>query len=322
MNDFMVQKRKRVHVAVAVIRGADGRVLVAKRPMGKHMAGYWEFPGGKVELGETVQAALARELLEEVGIMFTSSRPLIRISHNYPDKSVLLDTWEVSGIQGEPSGAEGQEIQWVFQDKLSSLEFPEANKPIIKAVQLPDSYMVTGRFESDSLLFSRVAQRLQEGIRLVQFRAPWLEDKAYLDLARRVSHIVCESGGTLLIKGEPELLSHSWCQGIHLRAAQLYQRDERWLEYRIEGQVLAASCHNERELELAAELGVDFVTISPVKPTHTHPEKEPLGVTVAEKLTDRAVLPTYWLGGLTEEDYDLALRSGAQGIAAIGCYWN
>ena len=95
---------KRVHVAAAVIRGADGRVLIAKRPQDKHQGGLWEFPGGKVEEGEAVERALARELEEELGIRVEAARPLIQVQHDYPDKQVLLDVWEVSSFTGEPHG--------------------------------------------------------------------------------------------------------------------------------------------------------------------------------------------------------------------------
>ena len=118
---------KRVHVAAAVIRGADGRVLIARRPDDKHQGGLWEFPGGKVEEGEVVQAALSRELEEELGIRVSAARPLIQVHHDYPDKHVLLDVWEVSAFTGEPHGAEGQPLAWVAPRDLGQYEFPEAN---------------------------------------------------------------------------------------------------------------------------------------------------------------------------------------------------
>jgi len=91
----------RIHVAAAVIRSTDGLVLIAKRPLDKHQGGLWEFPGGKVEKGEAVEVALARELLEELGIGVTAARPLIQVRHDYPDKHVLLDVWEVTAFSGE-----------------------------------------------------------------------------------------------------------------------------------------------------------------------------------------------------------------------------
>lgn len=311
---------KVVHVAVGVIKGKDGRILVAKRPENRHMGGLWEFPGGKVEKGETVAAALARELEEEVGVGFKHCQPLIQITHHYPDKSVLLETCLVSGLTGEASGCEGQAIKWVAPAELNTLTFPEANKPIITAVQLPDRYMITGRFSQPDELFEKVSYQLEQGMRLIQFRAPWLSEEEYLPLAEKLHAMVAKKGGILLIKGGESILEKPWCQGIHLRSSQLYQSSN-WSDYRRQGQLLAASCHNEEELELAIGHGVDVITLSPVKQTQSHPESNPLGVFEAQQLTRKSILPVYWLGGLGEADKAAAVASGAQGIAAIRTYW-
>jgi len=127
-------ERKRVHVAVGVVsNGADG-ILVSRRPDHVHQGGLWEFPGGKVEGGETVEQALRRELLEELAIDVQSCQPLIAIAHDYVDKSVYLDVWWVSRFEGEPHGREGQPWRWVAAQDLCTLEFPEANRPILDAI--------------------------------------------------------------------------------------------------------------------------------------------------------------------------------------------
>ncbi|MEA5671162.1 8-oxo-dGTP diphosphatase MutT, partial [Pseudomonas sp. MH2] len=128
---------KRIHVVAAVIRGVDGRILIARRADTQHQGGLWECPGGKVEQGEGVEAALARELHEELGIVVSASRPLIKVSHDYSDKQVLLDVREVSAFTGEPHGAEGQPLAWVAPRDLDQYAFPEANKPIVAATRLP-----------------------------------------------------------------------------------------------------------------------------------------------------------------------------------------
>ena len=124
-----------VHVAVGVIVDNRQHILIALRPEQIHQGGLWEFPGGKVEAGETVQQALTRELAEELGIITSHSRPLLDIRHDYGDKIVLLDVWWVEQFSGEPSGREGQPVQWVAVEDLSNYTFPEANQAIIKAVQ-------------------------------------------------------------------------------------------------------------------------------------------------------------------------------------------
>lgn len=312
-----------VHVAVAVICDNEGRILVAKRQDDKHMGGFWEFPGGKVEVGEDVKVALARELKEELNITANTFEPLIQIRHDYSDKTVFLDTWVVHNVEGTSIGNEGQAIQWVDPDALKHLTFLPANKPIVNAILLPKQYMVTGLFSSAAELLEKVGVQLEKGIRLLQFRAPWLQEKPYLHLARELHHL-CQSyyGARLLLKGEPELLQESWCDGIHLRSDQLRLLASEWARYRRDDQWLGASCHNQEQLDQASTAQVDFVTLSPVRPTNSHPGRLALGRELAEALTGSCPLPVYWLGGLGQSDEVLAVQSGAQGVAAIGAFWS
>lgn len=126
-----------LHVAAGVIVGPEGQILIAERAKHRHQGGLWEFPGGKVEPGETVQQALARELWEELNIHVGHARPLIQIRHRYPDKSVLLDVWRVESFTGEPHGREGQPLAWVCPEALVQYAFPAANVPIVTAARLP-----------------------------------------------------------------------------------------------------------------------------------------------------------------------------------------
>lgn len=123
-----------VHVAVGVIVNASQQILLTRRSQGAHQGGKWEFPGGKVEAGETVRAALERELLEELDIRPLHSEPLTIVHHDYGDKSVLLDVYLVSSFSGEPSAMEAQPMEWVSAAKLADYDFPDANQPIVDAV--------------------------------------------------------------------------------------------------------------------------------------------------------------------------------------------
>lgn len=125
---------RRIHVAVGVIVNRRDEILIALRPEHTHQGGLWEFPGGKVESGETVRQALQRELREELGLEVISVRDLVDIQHDYPDKSVHLDVWWVDQFRGEPQGREGQPICWVGAERLGEFAFPAANQPIIDAV--------------------------------------------------------------------------------------------------------------------------------------------------------------------------------------------
>ena len=308
----------RLHVAAGVIRGADGRVLIARRPLDKHQGGLWEFPGGKVEAGETAEVALARELAEELGIVVTASRPLIQVSHDYADKQVLLDVWEVFSFTGEPHGADGQPLAWVSPSDLSRYSFPAANSPIVTAARLPDRYLVTPDIRAGELL-SGLPAALAGGIRLVQLRAPSLAAHEYRALATDVLKL-CAGQAQVLLKGPLEWADDFPDAGWHLTAAQLRRlagcdrplAPARWL---------AASCHDATETDLATKLGTDFVVLSPVLATATHPDAQPLGWQRAAKLLSGLVQPAYLLGGLGPEHCAQASRAGAQGIAAIRALW-
>ncbi len=130
----MVLKSSPVHVAVGIVFDAVGRILVALRPDHKILGGFWEFPGGKVEPGETVDVALQRELLEEVGIEIHAPTPLTQCWHHYETYSVWLDVWQIHQFTGEAYGREGQSIAWVTLAQLRDLPFLSANHPILSLI--------------------------------------------------------------------------------------------------------------------------------------------------------------------------------------------
>lgn len=310
---------KRVHVAAAVIRANDGRILIARRADNQHQGGLWEFPGGKVEAGEAVEIALARELQEELGIVVTQARPLIKVRHDYPDKQVLLDVWEVNGFTGEPHGAEGQPLAWVSARELAQYEFPAANQPIVAAARLPGEYLITpGELEAPQLLRG-IQKAIAGGIKLVQLRAPNGYDPKYRDVAVDAVGL-CAGKAQLMLKGPLEWLGDFPSAGWHLTAEQLRKYapkgrpfpKERWL---------AASCHNAEELALAEQMGVDFVTLSPVQATQTHPEAVPLGWEQVSELIEGFNRPVYVLGGVGPADRERAWQFGAQGVAGIRAFW-
>ena len=310
---------KRVHVAAAVIRRADGCILLARRPEHLHQGGLWEFPGGKVEAGETVLAALDRELYEELGIRVGRARPLLKVSHDYPDKQVLLDVWEVTQFSGEPHGAEGQPLAWVSPRQFPEYDFPAANQPIIAAARLPDSYLITPDDLSHDEVLVGLREALARGIKLVQLRAPNMYSPAYRDLALDAQGL-CAGKAQLMLKGPLEWLGDFPAAGWHLTAEQLRKYAaagrpfprERWL---------AASCHGAEELQLAQQMGVDFVTLSPVQPTRSHPETAALGWDVAARLLEGFNQPVYLLGGVGPDQREQAWRAGAQGVAGIRAFW-
>ena len=122
-------------VVAAALHDRRGRVLIAQRPAGKHMAGRWEFPGGKVAAGESEAQALARELREELGVEVVASRPLMRLSHSYSEHEVELSMWIVERFGGEPRGLDGQRLKWVERARLLEEDILEADRPFIDALQ-------------------------------------------------------------------------------------------------------------------------------------------------------------------------------------------
>ncbi|MFC1748195.1 Nudix family hydrolase [Pseudomonadota bacterium] len=307
-----------VHVAAAVIVDSQGRILLAKRPEDKHQGGLWEFPGGKVESGEGVLKALGRELYEELGIAVNRARPLIRVQHQYSDKNVLLDVWQVSDFDGEAHGKEGQPIEWVNASDLNNFDFPEANWPIITAAQLPDCYLITPSPEDKAEFLARLDEALVGGIRLVQLRAKGMGDEAYKALAKEVVSYCHAHGAKLLLNGDPQWVTEMGADGVQLSSGRLRSLTERPLpdEYLVGG-----SCHSLEELEHARQLNVDFALLSPIKWTKSHPEMDGLGWEAMREMIDSFPFPVYALGGVSKDDLDDAYAAGAQGIAAIRSLW-
>lgn len=309
---------EQIKVVAAIIRN-NGRVLLAKRAKHKHQGGLWEFPGGKIEAGETPEQALKRELKEELAIEVTRLNPVFQTSHQYPEYGVHLDIWEVTAFDGEAEGAEGQEIAWVQPKHLLQYEFPDANKAIVTAARLSNRYLITPENLDRAEIVEGLRIALDEGIKLICLRAPNFFDPDYRDLAIDAVG-VCAGRADLLVKGPFEWLGDFPMAGWHVTSKQLRQLADkgrplpanRWL---------AASCHNAEELELAKQFGVDFVTLSPLAKTATHPEAEPLGWERAKQLIASYDRPVYVLGGLTGQDVPRAQQIGAQGIAAIRGLW-
>lgn len=133
-----------VHVAVGVVLNDAGEILLALRPIDSHQGGLWEFPGGKVEAGESLSLALARELREELGIAIGRTSPLLKVEHDYGDKLVLLDVHVVWDFAGQARGVEGQSLVWVAPAALAKYRFPAANAPIVEAITAQHQRLVPG----------------------------------------------------------------------------------------------------------------------------------------------------------------------------------
>ena len=227
--------------------------------------------------------------------------------------------WQVHEFAGEPFGREGQAVRWVPMNELVNYPFPAANLPILRAVMLPTEYLITGEEPDDERFASLLERALREdSIRLVQLRAKSLDDTAYVARAERALKLCREYGAKLLLNGEPTLLDQVDADGIHLTSARLMQLDRRPIA---ENKWLSASTHDQKQLSQAAVLGCDFVTLSPLRTTPSHPEVAPMGWHDFQQLVERAGMPVFALGGMTRFDANHARAVGAQGIASIRDFW-
>lgn len=305
-----------VHVVVGVVYDSIGRVLIARRGDHQHQGGLWEFPGGKVEPGESPLMALTRELKEEIGINVLAAKALTKIEFHYPDKSILLDVHSVRSFTGQAYGREGQPISWVAPERLRDYSFPAANALILNAVSLPSYMAITGESGTQDVFLSRVAEAAAKGARLIQIRlksippAGW---RTYLDGA-------CSLLPDHMFTVNSSIGSDYWARlpGLHLTSAHLQALRTRPVRPEI---LLGASCHDLKDVEQARRIGADYVTISPVLATTSHPSAKTLGWDGFAALAALAHCPAYALGGLTAADIELSRLNNGHGIAAIGAFW-
>lgn len=293
-----------VEVAAAVIERPDGSFLLAQRPPGKVYAGWWEFPGGKVEAGEPAADALARELHEELGIDVETAYPWITREHVYEHAHVRLNFFRVTRWRGEPHGRESQRFLWQRMDRLMAEPMLPANAPVLAALALPLEYAITDAEQRGcEAMLACIRKRLDEGLRLIQVRDKNLPQRHAF--AGAVARLATTFGAKVLVNGE-----------THLTSAQLMARTARPA-----ASLVAASCHSRAELEQAMRLELDFAVLGPVQPTASHPGAPTLGWEGFATIARGASIPVYAIGGLRRGDLPLARRHGAHGVAMISGAW-
>lgn len=306
---------RRLDVVAAIIRDSRHFLLLSKRPEHKHQGGLWEFPGGKVETGETLHNALARELHEELGIDAAESIPFMTIDHSYPDLTVRLHFREVTEWAGVPHGREQQPVEWFATEQLSSLSFPAANQPVVTALSLPDKWLVLPENHAKSWPQLHTLL-LEKGVQGVYLRGA--DAQQLPNLVRDCR----EAGLKTLVRNDFDLAKRVGADGVHLTADNalgLMQTGSAERDSYVG--FVSMACHNEDELMCAEALKADMVTLSPVKPTSTHPEVTPLGWQAFSALASGRPLSVYALGGMVDQDFVAAREHGARGIAGISAFW-
>ena len=315
-----MKKSAPVHVVAGVIADARGRILLARRTAGRDLAGLWEFPGGKVDPGETPEQALERELHEELGIRIQHSEPLIAVPQIYHDKRIVLDVRRIVGWSGSAVGRERQALAWAPPGKLATYAMPPADRPVVAVLRQPDHYLITPEPDPGRIgaFLAGLDRALAAGVCRLQLRSRDLPPKDLRDLAEAILQRCRAAGAELLINGDIAL-ARALGIGVHLRAAQLTELKERPLPARLP---VAASCHDADELRRAEQIGADFAVLGPVAATPSHPERAPQGWEAFAGLREHVSLPIYALGGMTVSDIATARAHGAQGIAAIRGLWS
>jgi 8-oxo-dGTP diphosphatase len=295
-----------IEVAAAVIQRPDGRFLLAQRPQGKVYAGYWEFPGGKVEQGEDPARALFRELHEELGVDVERAYPWVTREYVYPHGHVRLNFFRVTRWRGEPHPREDQAIAWQSPGAATVQPMLPANTPVLASLLLPSEYAVTDAARHGiPAMLEKLRARLESGLKLVQVREPSLGAKERELFTQQVIGLAHRSGCKVMVK-EP----FPGADGIHLTAANLMQ-----LETKPRGMV-AASCHTRAEVEKAMALELDFAVLGPVN------DKANIGWEAFAALARGATIPVYAIGGLTRADLEDAWTAGAHGVAMIRGSWS
>lgn len=333
-----------IHVAAGLILRADGALLLAQRPGDKPWSGWWELPGGKIESGESVLAALARELKEELDIDVTQATPWVTYEHEYPKNFVRLSFCRVTGWNGTPTGIEGQALAWVDPHQAIPVgPLLPATEPPLRWLQLPDRYLLTSIGESANLpdFMNKLATALEQGIKLVQFREPgWAQQapaaEVYAGLQQVLQLCRRHSAQCLVNSVHPK----AWwdeADGVHLRAtdaaalqpvAVKATRQVNETPHVEQAQPAPAtapksrrltgvSAHTTQDLVRAQLLNADFVVLGHVLETPSHPGQAPLGWAEFARLAQEAGLPVFAIGGQSADTLDAARQHGAHGIAGI-----
>lgn len=315
--------KKLVQVAVAILMKPNGEYLLASRPNGKGWAGWWEFPGGKIETGETAEQALIRESQEELGITPTQIQPWIKRRYDYPAthdaeaKTVLLHFFFVHAWQGDLQAREGQQFAWQHPQKLNVSPVLPANAPIMQALSLPAIYAISNVQEmGESAFLLALRKQLDCGLQLLQMREPLLDRSALAQLSLEVLKLCAAYDCRCVLNGAPEDAQQLGYQGVHLNSQRLMALTEKPDQL-----LVGASCHTAEQLQKAQTVLLDYALLSPVLPTQSHPEATGLGWERFGEMLNGLEIPIYGLGGMHEKHLSLAQASGARGIAMQRAIW-
>ena len=306
-------------MAVGILKDSDGKYLLGKRLASQSWAGWWEFPGGKLESNESPSEALNREIFEELGVSINKYRQWITRRVIEKNKITILYFFLITSWTGMVEGREGQELQWVDFKTYNETRVLPPNQIIHNALKndLPDIYAITNFQErSSNNFFQALKSQVNDGLRLIQIREKNLMQTELEELIRRIKKILQHTNVRIIINSSLDLAYKYKLDGVHLNSKQLYE-----LKYFPKDLLVGVSCHSKKDLGVAEEKKADFAVLGSVKQTLTHPNLEPIGWKKFNKLVDNSNLPIYSIGGMKSNDIPSSFDCGAIGIASQRAIW-
>ena len=306
----MHPKKTSIKVVVGIMHNSNNKIFIAKRKKNQFMSGYWELPGGKVEPSENNVSAIKRELFEETGVIVKDCKLVQKIQHIYPEKTINLSVYSIDDYLGDPIGFEGQETTWSSINEFKNFKLLPTMWRIIHKISLPKYYWITpDKHQSDSVI-NECKKRLSNGIKIIQLRSKTSLDSAYIEKIFKL----CKENQAKLILNTPNKAFNEPCDGWHLTSFELMSLKERPIS---EDKIFGASTHNIDEALQAKNISADYISLSPIEVTLTHPNAKPLGWENASGIIEQCNLPVFLLGGMDKELAEKAFSIGAHGVAGI-----
>ncbi|CAC9961250.1 hypothetical protein [uncultured Gammaproteobacteria bacterium] len=306
---------KIIKVVVGVLRNKNQEILIAQRQKAQFMGGFWELPGGKIEANESPEQTISRELKEELGIQVNQVNLHQTMVHHYEDRTVQLSIYNINQYQNKPTGVEGQVISWVKIEALNDYQLLPTMRAFIHSITLPNKYWITpaNNHQSDEWM-AKFEQKLTQNIELIQLRSKIALKSSFIaELYNKCK----QHNIKLLLNTINKSFEETYCDGWHLTTHEMLKLTTRPCP---KNKLLSISTHNLNEALNAQTIGADFIVISPIQPTQTHPNTTPIGWNTAKEVVDKLNIPVYFLGGMSEQDLDKTLKLGAQGIAGVSAF--
>tara|TARA_B100000767_G_C19757817_1_gene533814 strand:+ start:1152 stop:2123 length:972 start_codon:yes stop_codon:yes gene_type:complete len=307
-----------VNVSVAVLINTNHQVLFAQRPPSKPWEGWWEFPGGKIEKNETSVDALYREIYEEIGVKITQFENWVTRSFTFGGNHITLHFFKVFKWEGEVTPKENQKLVWTYLRKPKVSPILPANLFIQKAFDIPKYYAITNLSEiSKKVFFNQLQKKISDGLKMVQVREKNISRNEFKIFSTEVIKVCKRKNVKVIINSDVNLAYELKADGVHLTSEDLLN-----IKILPKDLIVSASCHTKEEVDFADKLNINFLVLSAVKKTLSHPGIQPIGWNKFRKIVSVVNTPIFALGGLGTNDYEVALKSGAIGIASQRLIWD